>query len=312
MPSVRKLPPEEIQHAQGKGTSQRQRVAVQYDALLADFAAGDWGDAFLDESENRVTVRARLVAAALRRGLRLSFKRAQDGRLRFEVGPAADGAPAPLRRRGRPARQDGPQQDAAPDEGFVVLFDGSADAWRMSTISHQPPGRNYPGRVMALDDRLEAQPGNDIGLYWCSTPTPPDFMLTLEWLRHDHQSRSGVLLRFPDPSQKGYNNTAYVAVDFGFKVQIGGSDGADGAIYGKAIQALTPQLARPAGQWNRFEIRVEGQTYTVWLNGAQVTQFHNDDPGRGLPSAPDAPSFIGLQLIPGQHLAFRHIRIKSL
>jgi hypothetical protein len=35
-----------------------------------------------------------------------------------------------------------------------------------------------------------------------------------------HQKSTGVFIRFPNPNSKGYNNTAFVGVDFGFEVQI--------------------------------------------------------------------------------------------
>ena len=31
---------------------------------------------------------------------------------------------------------------------------------------------------------------------------------------------SGIFVNFPDPTQQGYDNTAYVGVNFGFEVQI--------------------------------------------------------------------------------------------
>jgi choline dehydrogenase-like flavoprotein len=206
-----------------------------------------------------------------------------------------------------------------PTDAFVPLFDGSTDNWRMSTIRDQP-GRNDPGRFAIVDGSLESVPGNDIGLYWCTTPTPPNFILILEWLRGQENDNSGVFVRFPDPNGRGYNNTAYVGVDFGFEVQIdeaGAPDGADihktGAIYGQEEgQNLALRPARPPGQWNEFEIRVEDQTYTVLLNGVQVTQFDNPDPNRGLATTTDAASFVGLQSYPGSRVAFRNIHIRRL
>lgn len=107
-------------------------------------------------------------------------------------------------------------------------------------------------------------------------------------------------------------------VDFGFEVQIdelGQPDGQaihrTGAIYGQPGQQLNLQPVRAAGQRNQFEIRVEGQTYTVFLNGTQVSQFTNTNSGRGLPSN-GAPSFIGLQLYPGSRMAFRNLRFRAL
>jgi hypothetical protein len=136
-----------------------------------------------------------------------------------------------------------------------------------------------------------------------------------------------VFVRFPDPRSKGYNNTAWVAIDFGFEIQIdefGWPDQAPehktGAIYAQTKQQLSLQPALPPGQWNEFEIRVQGPTYTVTLNGTQVSAFRNLDPNRGLSTIPGAPAFIGLQVhppSPGEtanagRVAFRKIRIRQL
>ena len=209
-----------------------------------------------------------------------------------------------------------------PSDGFTALFDGfTTENWRMSTIQDQP-GKDDPGRFIVVDGSLESAPGSDIGLYWCTTPTPQDFTLQLEWRRWQDGDNSGVFLRFPDPEKQGYNNTAYVAVNFGFEVQIdetGAPDGADihktGAIYRadgrNDNELLTLKPARPVGEWNEYEIRVQGQTYTVFLNGEQVCLFNNPYPDRGLPSTPSVPTFIGLQTHTGR-VDFRNIRIKRI
>jgi choline dehydrogenase-like flavoprotein len=202
----------------------------------------------------------------------------------------------------------------------IPLFDGGSVAhWRMSTISNQGPAQSDPGRFELVNGVLQSVPGNDIGLYWCAVPTPPDFVLTVEWLRQQADDNSGVFVRFPDPTSRGYNNTAYVGVDFGFEVQIdetGAPDGAaihqTGAIYDQPGQALTLQPALPVGQWNTFEIRVQGQVYTVSLNGVQVSQLNNAAPNRGLATTANAGSFIGLQTYPGKNVAFRNIRLRAL
>jgi hypothetical protein len=206
----------------------------------------------------------------------------------------------------------------APTDGFTTLFDGfSTENWRMSTIRNQP-GRDDPGRFMIVDGTLESVTGSDLGLYWCTTPMPPDFVLKLEWLRWEEWDNSGVFIRFPNPEKQDYNNTAWVAIDKGFEVQIdelGAPDGAGihktGAIYAQTGQTLTQQPARPIGVWNEFEIRVQGQAYTVFLNGVKVSELQNPDPKRGLPSTGDEPTYIGLQTHTGR-VAFRNIRMSAL
>jgi len=87
------------------------------------------------------------------------------------------------------------------------------------------------------------------------------------------------------------------------------------AIYSFAGATSTP--VKPLGEWNAYEITVQGQNYKVRLNGVDVTDFtfvSGSDPAhpdRGLPTTNAAPRFIGLQTHTGR-VAFRNIQIKSL
>jgi hypothetical protein len=206
-----------------------------------------------------------------------------------------------------------------PEANFTALFDG------IHLINWQRAG---PGRFIVVDGSLEAvpDPGGELGMLWCTDPTPADFVLKVEWLRWEQNDNSGVFVRFPDPTSKNYNNQAWVAINFGFEIQIDEFGWPDqtgvhktGAVYAQTNQNLTQQAALPPGQWNEFEIRVKGQDYMVMLNGSRVTSFRNNDATRGLPSTAAAPSFIGLQThppSPGEtanagRVAFRKIRIRK-
>jgi hypothetical protein len=232
------------------------------------------------------------------------------------TGPAAlDGSPGDAAT--KPNDGLDASAEAAGDAGSITLFNGVLGSdWRMTTIKNQP-GRDDPGRFAVENESLVSHPGTDLGMLWNTLPTPADFLLELEWKLTAQDDNSGVLVRFPSPDSKAYDNTAFVAVDFGFEIQInepGDPDGAPnhttGAVYGEAGQAFTRVVAKPPGSWNAYEIRVEKQVYTVRLNGTQVTRFVNGG-SRGVPSAPGAPSHIGLQTHSGS-VAFRNIRIRSL
>jgi hypothetical protein len=100
MPNFRKLDPEEVKAQQDKGKGQRKVTEEQYDAILADYEVGDYGEGTLDEGENRLTVRNRLKAAATRRGISIEFRRTSADLLRFQIiehnngrGTAAAAAP---------------------------------------------------------------------------------------------------------------------------------------------------------------------------------------------------------------------------
>ena len=199
----------------------------------------------------------------------------------------------------------------------VTLFDGTLTGWRMSTIRNQP-GRNDPGHFSVEGGALVAYPGTDIGVLWSTQPTPPNFVLDLEWRLSSADDNSGIFLRFPDLETKGYDNTAWVAVHFGFEVQInepGYPDGAPehttGAIYGQPDQTFRRVVANAPGEWNAYSIRVQGDEYTVRLNGHEVTRYVGRVPGRGSASTKDAPAYIGLQTHTG-NVAFRKIQLRPL
>jgi hypothetical protein len=208
------------------------------------------------------------------------------------------------------------------DPGFDVLFDGlSIGDWRMSTIRNQP-GRDNPGTFLIRRGALEAHPGTDLGMLWLNRPTPPRYVLRLEWMMTAPDDNSGVFVAFPDPEQQNYDNTAYVGINFGFEVQIDELARPDnaaihrtGAIYSFKEPTDGPLIVRAPGEWNLYEITVDGQDFTVALNGQVVNRFHftgdPQSPQRGLPSTPQQPRFIGLQTHTGQVL-FRHIQWKAL
>ena len=111
MPQVRKLAPEEVQALQNKGKGQRKLVEEEYDAILGEYAIGEYGEAILEPEENRLTVRNRLRAAAGRRDLGILFRRTSGDLVRFQIivpsasaaeepAPAAAAPAAPEKRKG--------------------------------------------------------------------------------------------------------------------------------------------------------------------------------------------------------------------
>jgi hypothetical protein len=102
MPQVRKLTPEEVQALQNKGKGQRKLVEEQYDAILSDYAVGEYGEAILASDEKRLTVRNRLRAAAERRGLAITFNRTSGDLVRFYIQGHSNGGRAPAKQAAAP------------------------------------------------------------------------------------------------------------------------------------------------------------------------------------------------------------------
>ena len=208
------------------------------------------------------------------------------------------------------------------DAGFESLFDGiSLGDWTMSTISNQP-GRDDPGSFRVRRGVLEGRTGTDLGLLWLTRPTPASYVLRLQWMMTAPDDNSGVFVGFPDPRHEGYDNTAYVGVNFGFEIQIDQLARPDnapihrtGAIYSFKGPTDGPLVVHPVGEWNDYEITVDGADIRVALNGQTVNLFHftgdPQSPRRGLPSSPQDPRFIGLQTHTGRVL-FRNIQWKGI
>jgi len=95
MPQVRKLAPEEVQDIQNKGKGLRKLVEEQYDTILSDYAVGEYGEATLEPEENRLTVRNRMKAAAVRRNISIEFRRTSGDLIRFQIIEPSTRSPAP-------------------------------------------------------------------------------------------------------------------------------------------------------------------------------------------------------------------------
>ena len=204
-----------------------------------------------------------------------------------------------------------PLRASAAPRPFCDVTDASL--WKMTTSDARKPA----GRFVRRDESIESEPGQTWGVYWCKAPLPRDFVLHIEWLRHEDDDNSGVFIRFPDPFTQNEPNTALVAAR-GFEIQIderGSPDGAPyhrtGAIYGQLGQRFSLRPARPVDEWNVYEIEARGQHYRVRLNGAVVSEFTNRDANRAKASAPVAPSYFGVEAERG-HVEFRRIRVTPI
>ena len=236
--------------------------------------------------------------------------------IQWDSGPAPDlvdltvGAPSPdpVGASSSSAGEGG--SGSAPREGCRWLFDGT-ERGQWATAG--------AGGFVVVDDRLEYVPGDDLGLYWWTIPTPANFVLSLEWLRWRNEDVSGVFLRFPRPRASADGNPAFDAIFHGLKVQldeIGPPGGTaihrTGAFFGERSQVLRPPVVRGPAEWNALEIAVRGPHYAVRLNGKLTSELDNRDSTRGHASTSRVPSYIGLHSSPGSRVAFRRIGITLL
>jgi type 1 glutamine amidotransferase len=184
--------------------------------------------------------------------------------------------------------------DCRPESGYTTVYNGSTTGW-----SHAGPGG------FANSDATLSSVGGT-GLLWYTGRRYADYSLKLDW-KLTGDSDSGVFVGFPDPA-----NDPVVAAEQGYEVQIDAGDAADrttGAIYThrSADIAARDAALNPPGEWNTYEILVEGGRIRVFLNGSQINDFTNTDPARTL------DGYIGIQNHgSADRAAFRNVRIKDL
>lgn len=219
----------------------------------------------------RIPLRAALVAAA--------------------AGCLLAAAPAPVPAATTPAAT--PAAQAPPAAERLVLFDGTGtEGWSQAG----------PGGFTLADGALTSYGG--LGLIWYSgREFGTRYHLTLDW-RMAGDDNSGVHLGFPAGDDPAIRNS-------GFEVQIDATDSPDrttGAVYGFQSPDIAARDAalRPPGEWNTYDLRVDGNRLTVELNGVRINDYTDTVPERRL-----GPGHIGLQNHgTGDEVSFRNIVIE--
>ncbi|MER6120350.1 ThuA domain-containing protein [Streptomyces sp. NPDC001743] len=187
------------------------------------------------------------------------------------------------------------EADCRPETGYTMLYGTSG------TIGWKQAG---PGSFAESDATLTSRGG--LGLLWYQAREYTSYSLKLDW-RQAGDDNSGVFVGFPA------SDDPWSAVDTGYEIQIDATDTPDrttGSVYGfkSADLAARDAALNPPGEWNTYEIRVEGERLQVFLNGRRVNDFTNTDPLRSL-----RQGHIGLQNHgDGDDVSFRNVRIKEL
>ncbi|MDN3029641.1 ThuA domain-containing protein [Streptomyces sp. S.PB5] len=190
------------------------------------------------------------------------------------------------------------QADCRPENGYRPLFDGtqdSLDGWRQAG----------PGSFTLSDDGTITSTGG-MGMLWYAASDYGSYSLKLDW-KLAGDDNSGVFVGFPA------SDDPWSAVNNGYEIQIDATDVPEkttGSVYGfrSADLKKRDRALNPPGEWNTYEIRVEGERLRVYLNGVKINDFTNTDPARSL-----SDGHIGIQNHGADdQVSFRNVRIKEL
>ncbi|MER7665648.1 ThuA domain-containing protein [Streptomyces sp. NPDC096193] len=185
--------------------------------------------------------------------------------------------------------------DCKPRTDYRPIFNGKTlEGWKQAG----------PGKFNVVDGEMRSEGG--MGMAWYQAKELKSYSLKLDW-KLDGDDNSGVFVGFPA------SDDPWSAVNNGYEVQIDATDAADrttGAVYGfkSADIKARDRVLRPPGQWNSYEIKVQGERLQVFLNGVKINDFTNTDPARSLKDG-----YIGLQNHgAGDQASFRNIQLREL
>ncbi|MEV7867896.1 family 16 glycoside hydrolase [Streptomyces sp. NPDC088124] len=210
-------------------------------------------------------------------------------------------------------------------EGYRPLFDGTAESlakWE------QVGGGKF---ALSGDGAITSSTTvAGMGMLWFPQRQYGDFSLKLQF-RDDApgngNANGGVFVRFPNVhNHPEESRPEWVAINYGHEIQILDRPDGDmyktGSIYGFDRVGLGGAGVTPKGTWNDYEIRVEGQHYTILRNGVLINEFDNvggqtfyperaGDPGTD--GRRYATGYVGLQVHGTTDvISYRDIRIKEL
>ncbi|MET7613613.1 family 16 glycoside hydrolase [Streptomyces seoulensis] len=210
-------------------------------------------------------------------------------------------------------------------QGYRDLFDG--------TLASLAKWEQVGGGQFALtgDGAITSSttvPG--MGMLWFPERKYGDFSLKLRF-RDDApgtgNANGGVFVRFPNVhNHPEESRPEWVAINYGHEIQILDSPTGDmyktGSVYGFDRVGLGGAGVTPKGTWNDYEIRAEGQHFTILRNGVVINEFDNvggqvfTPPREGDPGTDGrryATGYIGLQVhSTSDVISYRDIRIKEL
>ncbi|GAA3890943.1 hypothetical protein GCM10022227_54590 [Streptomyces sedi] len=179
---------------------------------------------------------------------------------------------------------------------YTSIFDGtSTEGWTQAG----------PGEF-----ELDAEEGTltsvgGMGLFYYEAESYENFSLLLDW-RQIGDSNSGVFLGSP------VSDDPWDAVNQGYEIQIDDTDVPErttGSVYtfqGADIEARDAAL-NPNGEWNTYELRVEGDHLQIFLNDVLINDFTSTEEDRSL------AGHIGLQNHGDDDtVQFRDVRVAEL
>ncbi|MDP2996933.1 MAG: DUF1080 domain-containing protein [Bryobacterales bacterium] len=184
-----------------------------------------------------------------------------------------------------------------------ILPEASLKGWSRAAIPPTDPLRDYAGWKVDKASRTILCEGDKLAHEWLRWDKElADFIFHAEW-------------RFRKlEGEPRYNSGVFVRTSKDAVIWHQGQTGAGGGyLFGNTLVAgeakrinLREQMkenrVKPIGEWNTYEIRCQGRTIALWVNGAVVNEFAECDVAKG---------YIGLEA-ENFPIEFRNLKVKVL
>ena len=187
-------------------------------------------------------------------------------------------------------------------DGFVPMFDGKTlEGWQ--TTGNWIPQKGSKGSGVVLEPRKGEHGWKRYDAYLMTTRKYKDFVIDLEF-KINKGGNSGVFLRVDDRANPVHTGMEVQILDTHGKKNPGHHD------CGGVIRTSGPSknMAKPAGEWNRYTITCKGNELKVVLNGEKIIDLELDK--SAMKDRP-AEGYIGFQ-DEAKPVWYRNVRIKEL
>lgn len=188
---------------------------------------------------------------------------------------------------------------ALAEDGFVDMFNGKdLSGWQTTG--------NWvveEGNVIALKPRPGESGWKRYKDYLTTSRPYSDFVIDLEF-KFEKAGNSGVFLRVGDLADHVESGMEVQILDTHGKANVGHHD-CGGVI---RTQGPSRNMVKPAGEWNRYTITIQGNRLHVVLNGEQVIDL---DLSQSAMKDRPASGYISFQ-DEGKPVWYRNVRIKEL
>jgi hypothetical protein len=208
-------------------------------------------------------------------------------------------------------------------EGWILLFDGqSKKGWHVYQGKSDGSAWKVENGTLMLDPKEKKDWQTVGGGDLITDSAYENYHLSLEW-KISPKGNSGVIFGIQD--QPKYEHSWHTGMEMQVLDNAGHADASNpkhraGDLYD--LIASSPETVKPAGEWNRAEVRMDQGKLDLFLNGTKVvsTTLWDDNwkklvAGSKFKEWPDFALFksghIGLQ-DHGDPVWFRNIRIRKL